>query len=161
MADLIGTLITANWPLTDGKLAGYTGIDYIGVKASAVQRAKIALYGETAVPADEDEIPEPARYWIADKATVLLIPVGIDYYMNQTHLTNNLENSSISYYDKVNALTQLKEELDAACRENLDKAKDAINAGDALEAFDASPEVSTAGLLVDPTARAFQRGPWS
>lgn len=156
----IAALVTNNFPVTDAALAAYTGINYATAKTGAIDRAKRDLYGVgITVPAEAD-IPDTAQYWIADKATLYLIPVAIDYYMNQHRLSDSKENANLSYYDKVTALRDLEAELKAATSRTLADAKDAIDSGEAPEATESSPSVSVDGLLLDPTTRAFYRGPF-
>lgn len=153
----ISSRITRNFPITEGKLADSTDIDYAGLKADAITDAKRDLYSYgVTVPAEAD-IPDVAQSWISDKATLYLIPVAIDFYM-QTTTSISKENATTSYYDKVAALRQLEKELKADLAKNLEAAKDAINALDAPESVEASPSVSVDHLLLDPTARAYYRG---
>lgn len=156
----ISALVTANFPVTDAALAAYTGIDYATTKTSAIARAKRDLYGAGITVPDEADIPDVAQYWIADKSTLYLIPVAVDYYMNQHRLSDSKENANFSYYDKVQALRDLETELKAAVERNRSAAEDAINKSDAPEAIDAAPAVSVDGLLLDPTGRAYRRGPF-
>jgi len=155
----ISSRVTRNFPITEGKLADNSDIDYASLKADALADAKRALYGDGITIPDEDDIPDVAQSWIADKATLYLIPVAIDFYM-QTMTSISKEGATISYHNKVDALRQLERELKAAIAANLENAKDAISASDAPESVDASPSVSVDGLLLDPTGRAFYRGPF-
>lgn len=155
----ISSRVTRNFPITEGKLAGSTDLDYAALKADAISDAKRALYGDGVTVPDEGDIPDVAQSWIADKATLLLIPVAIDFYM-QTVTSISKENTTTSYYNKVDTLRALERELKAAVAANLENALDAINASDAPESVDATPEVSVDGLLLDPTARAWYRGPF-
>jgi len=159
MADLISDLVTAVWPTTDAKLTADTTTGYTTVKASAIRRAKLALYGTATIPSDDEDIPEIARIWIADRACLHLIPVAIDFYMQQK-LSDTKENASIGYYDKVRALQDLRAELEQACQEGLAAAQNAVDLDHAPESIESTPAVSTAGLLVDPTVRAWLRGPY-
>ena len=155
----LGDLVTAIFPVTDAALTAYTAIDYAWAKTSAIERAKRALYGVgVTIPTDDADIPDVAQYWIADRAALYLIPVAIDYYMNQHRLSDSKENANFSYYDKVRALRELEAELKAAIERNQAAALDAINSGSAAEAIDSVPAVSVDGLLLDPTARAYRRG---
>jgi len=156
----ISALITAIWPVTDSKLAADTTIDYATAKTNAIARAKRSLYGTADIPPDEGDIGERARDWIADKATLFLIPVARDWYMNNTRQSDSKENASISYYDRLAALNQLEAELKASVNENLEDALDDIDASDAPESLDVTPAVSVEGLLFDPTGRAYYRGPY-
>lgn len=149
------------FPVTDAKLAdtehGVSG--YAAIRTGAVDRAKRDLYGVgVTVPAEAD-IPDVAQYWIADKAVLYLIPVAIDFYM-QTRISDSKENANISYYDKVQALRDLEAELKVNVARTLGDAQDAIDSGNAPEAIDSAPDVSVDGLLLDPTSRAWYRGPF-
>jgi hypothetical protein len=157
----ISELITDNWPVTEAALGGPDGVTgFAEIKARAVARATRDLYGASA-PATEDAVPALACQWIADKATTYLIPVGIDYYADQTRLSDSKEGMTVSYHDRVKVLRDLKTELDAACRESRDAALDAIDAAQAPERVPATPAVSTAGLLIEPTLRAYDRWPFN
>ena len=160
MADLISALVTAVWPVTDAKLTEETSVlDYATAKATAIARAKRKLYGTAAIPADDNDIDEIARYWIADRAVLNLIPTAIDYYMTKQRLSDSKDDMTVSYYDKIAALQDLRNQLEADCRNGLDDAKNAINASDAPESVKAYPKVSTDGLLLNPTYRSYHRGP--
>ena len=154
----VSELVTANFPLTDAKLAAYTDIDYATVKTTMIDRAKRDLYGVGVTVPTEVSIPDVALYWIADKATLYLIPVAKDYYMNQTRLSDSKENANFSYYDRIRALDTLAGELQTALAKNHGDALDAIDDSDAPEAYESAPEVSVDGLLLDPTGRAYYRG---
>lgn len=154
----ISDLVTLIWPTTDAKLSAATTIDYATAKAGAIRRAKLALYGTATIPGDEDDIPEVARNWIADKACVFLIPAAIDFYM-QTRKSDSKEGANFTYYDKVQALRDLRQELETACAAGHGEALDAIDAKTAPETVPATPAVSTSGLMVDPMLRAIARGP--
>jgi hypothetical protein len=153
-------LITDNWPVTEGILShATTGIQgFSGIKTRAVERAGFELYG-TAMPL-ESEIPTIAKQWIADKATIRMIPVGIDYYATNKRRTDSMQNMTITYYDRVRQLQDLRDELEADCRMTLDDALNAIDDSDAPEEIESAPSVSVSGLLVDPTSRAYLRGPY-
>lgn len=152
----LAALVTANFPVTEAALTAYPAIDYASVKNGAIERAKRDLYGAGVVVPSESDIPDVAHYWIADKATLYLIPAGVDYYMNQHRLSDSKENANFSYYDKVQALRDLEAELKAAVERNRAAAEAAINAQ--LEPIAETPAVSVRGLLLDPMARAYGRG---
>lgn len=156
----ISEYVTANFPLTDATLGSFAGIDYAATKSIAIDRAKRDLYGVGITVPDEGDIPDVAQFWIADRATLYLIPVAIDYYMNQSRLSDNKENANFSYYDKVQALRDLETELKAAVINGKDDALDAIDNSDAPDQVDSAPAVSVDGLLLEPTGRAFYRGPF-
>jgi hypothetical protein len=156
---MIDALVTAVWPVTDATLVADTSsLDYAAAKVAAIARAKLALYRTRAIPTLEADIPEVARYWIADQAVVFLIPAATDYYMVKQRLSDSKENANFTYYDKVQALLALKAELERACREGLEDALAAIATGS--ESVQKNyPAVSTRALLVDPLQRARRRGP--
>ena len=153
-------LITDNWPVTEAALSNETNgvAGFSGIKTRAIERAGYDLYG-TDAPAESD-IPAIAKQWIADKATIRLIPVGIDFYATKTRKSDNIQNMTITYYDRVSQLQALRVELEADCRASLSDALNAINAVDAPEEVSSAPTVSVSGLLVDPTQRAYLRGPY-
>jgi len=156
----IDQLVTDNWPVTEEILAdrdsGVTG--FTDVKTRAIARAGRELY-ETEMPDDAD-VPMIAKQWIADKATVRLIPTGIDYYATRTRKSDNLQNMTITYYDRVRQLQDLRAELEADCLAAWDAARNEIEASDAPEQVESAPAVSLDGALADPTSRAYLRGPY-
>ena len=156
MAIDISAEVTRIWPTTEATLTADTTVDYASQKTLAVAKAKRLLYGGTGTIPAEANIPELAAYWIADQAVVLLIPLAKDYYMSKQRLSDSKEGATISYYDKIRALEQLKNELEAALATNRQEALDTISA---TEVTDDVPAVSVKGLMVDPLDRAMQRGP--
>lgn len=156
MAVDISALVTANWPSTEALLVADSDVDYDVHKANLIAKAKRKLYAAKTVP-DEDDIPERAGYWIADQATVYLIPLGISWYLENTRVSENKQGANITFHNRVDALRDLKAELEADLREGLDGAQDAIAA---REVRDSTPAVSDDGMAVDPLGRAMQRGPW-
>ncbi|HNT78499.1 MAG TPA: hypothetical protein PKH77_26095 [Anaerolineae bacterium] len=152
----LAALVTANFPITDAALTAYSAIDYASVKNGAIERAKRDLYGAGVSVPEEIAIPDVAQYWIADKATLYLIPAAVDYYMNQHRLSDSKENANFSYYDKVQALRDLEAELKAAIERNREAAEEAIR--ERTESIPETPAVSVRGLLLDPTGRAYRRG---
>ncbi len=157
MAVNISSLVTANWPTTEALLTGDSGLNYEVHKAALIDKAKRRLYQTKSVPSSESDIPEQAAYWIADRATVYLIPVGISWYLENTRLSENKEGATISFPDRVKALERLKTELEADLREGLEAAQNAI---DAAEVSESTPAVDHDGMAVDPLSRAMMRGPW-
>lgn len=156
----IAELITDNWPVTEALLAAATGVTgFSNIKSRATARATQDLYGAS-MPASEDDIPELARRWIADKATLYLIPTATDFYASKTRLSDSKEGMTVSYHDRVAILRDLRAELEEACAKALPAALDAIDAATAPERVSAVPAVSVAGLLVDPTTRALGRWPF-
>lgn len=156
MAVDISALVTANWPTTEALLEDDSNVDYAIHKANLIAKAKRRLYGAKSVPS-EASIPEQAGYWIADQATVYLIPIAISWYLENTRLSENKEGGTVTFHNRVEALRQLRMELEAALRDGLEQVQDAISAQERSENV---PVVSTKGLAVDPLSRAMQRGPW-
>lgn len=157
MAVDISALVTANWPTTEALLAADTDIDYATHKSNLIAKAKRRLYAAKSVPTNESDIPERAGYWIADQATVYLIPLGISWYLENSRLSDAKEGATVSFHDRVAALRAFKSELEADLAETLEQAQDAISAQEVTEAV---PEVSHDGMAIDPLGRAMQRGPW-
>lgn len=155
MAVDISAEITGTFPTTEVSLAADTDIDYAGSKTRAIARAKRALYGTRTVPA-EANIPETAGYWISDKATILLIPLAIDWYMNKQRVSDAKEGMTVTYHNKVNALQKLLAELEASLAENKQAALEAI---DSEVRGDDVPAASFKGMAIDPLDRAMNRGP--
>lgn len=153
----ISAEVTRVWPATEAVLTA-GGVDYATHKASAIAKAKRALYGASTPPSDEGDIPDQAGYWIADQAVVYLIPLAKDYYMLNRRVSDSKENATLTYYNLVAALDKLKTELEASLAANRAEAEDAISGDDDDET--GLPAVSVAGLMVDPVEQAFQRGPW-
>jgi hypothetical protein len=155
----ISAHVTANFPTTEALLEDASdGVSsYATHKANMIAKAKRKLYGAKSVPSSEDDIPERAGYWIADQATVYLIPLAKSWYMENTRLSDKMEDATISWHDRIAALSDLKAELEADLREGLEGAQDAI---DAQEVSESVPEVSGKGMAVDPLDRAMRRGPW-
>jgi hypothetical protein len=153
----ISALVTANWPTTEALLEADSDINYAVRKADVIARAKRSLYVGKSVPSSEDDIPEEAGYWIADKATVLLIRLARSWYAENSQLAENKDGANIEWHDRIAMLDGLKAELEAELRETLEYAQDAI---DAQEVTENVPAVSSKGMAVDPLGRAMQRGPW-
>jgi len=152
----ISQLISSQWPITENKLNDYTSINYETEKGRAIERAKRELFGSRSIPADEDDIAETARLWIADRALILLIPMGIDYYMQQV-LSDTKREETVSYYNKVSALQDLKNEL---LRRTQESKVEALEHESISETTKDTPAVSHAGKGVDPLTRAMARGPF-
>lgn len=156
MAVDISSLVTANWPTTEALLAADGDVSYATHKASMIAKAKRRLYAAKSVPSEAD-IPDQAAYWIADQATVYLIPLAKSWYVENSQLGENKDGANIEWHDRIAMLDGLKAELEAELREGLDQARDAI---DAQEVTENVPAVSSKGMAVDPLSRAMQRGPW-
>ena len=146
------------WPTTEATLLDAADVGYSARKLLAIERAKRALYVTETVPTDEDDIPDIAKYWIADQATVYLIPLAKDYYMSKQRLSDSKEGATISYYDKVQALDKLRAELEASLSAGRADALTAIDSSVAEDEVDDTPAVSIAGMMVDPAVRAYNRG---
>ena len=157
MAVDISALVTANWPSTEALLGADSDIDYASHKANLIAKAKRKLYAAKGVPSNEADIPEQAAYWIADQATVYLIPLAKSWYVENSQLGENKDGANIQWHDRIAMLDGLKAELEAALRYGLEQAQDAI---DAQEVTENVPAVSAKGMVVDPMGRAMQRGPW-
>jgi hypothetical protein len=149
-------MIADNWPTTDATLTADLA-DYAGMKSRAIDRAISELYGEN-LPAEEGDIPEVAKHWIADRATIYLVPAGVEHYAATTKLSESKQGATVTKHDLVAMLNTLKRELEEACKRNKEAALDAVDAATAPEQVKDSPAVSTAGLLVDPTVNAYRRG---
>ena len=163
MALAISALITGTWPDTESKLSGDSDVDYSTHKDQAIERSKVQLYtlhGDGVTIPAESAMPNLAKMWIADQAVVFLIPLARDWYMNHAQLSNSKENANFSYHDHVAALDTLRDELRADLNLQLAAALKAINASEAEDEVESTPAVSVAGNLVDPTARAWRRGPF-
>lgn len=156
MAVDISAAVTSIWPTTEGILAGEAGVNYAAQKATMVERAKWDLYG--AAPPNEDDIPDSAAYWIADRAVVLLIPLARDHFMTKRSLSTSKDGATITHYNILNTLKELKAELEGSLAANRAAALGAVRGDADDEGY--LPAVSTAGLLVDPVERSFKRGPW-
>jgi hypothetical protein len=153
----ISELVTDIWPTTEGILTENV-TSYSDAKTRAITKAKKRLYGDTTIPSDESDIPNIAKYWIANMTVIQLIPIATDYYSVKRRTSDSKEGANISYYDLVATLNQLRQELRAECNELHDDAADAIDTEDAPDQNDESPAVSTKGLLLRPTERAWNRG---
>jgi len=156
MAVSIAAEVTRTWPTTEATLAADTTVDYAAEKDRAIARAKRDLYGTRTIPSNEVDIPDQAAYWIADQAVVHLLPLAVDYYMSKQRISDSKEGATITRYNKVRALQDLRSELEAGLVANRQAALEAI---DSAVRGDDVPAVSTAGLAVDPLYRAMQRGP--
>ena len=156
MAVDISAEVTRIWPTTETTLAADSDVDYATQKTLAIAKAKRVLYGGTAVIPAEADIPELAAYWIADQTCVLLIPLAKDYYMSKQRLSDAKEGATITYYNKVQELEKLKQELDASLAGNKQDALDAISSATVT---DDVPAVSSKGMMIDPLERAMMRGP--
>jgi len=152
----ISACVTANWPATEALLEADSDISYATHKASMIAKAKRKLYAAKSVPS-ESSIPEQAGYWIADQATVYLIPLAKSWYAENSQLSENKDGATISWHDRIAMLDGLKAELQAALNDGESGARDAISAREVAESV---PEVSGKGMAVDPLNRAMKRGPW-
>jgi len=156
----ISELVTANFPVTESELLAYTAIEYADIKALMIERAKRDLYGSGISVPSEADIPDVAQYWIADKATIYLLQTGREYYVTKYRLSDSKENANFSFYNRIDQLNRLEDELKASIERNRDVALNAISASRGSSATVSSPAVSVSGLLVDPVRRAAMRGPF-
>jgi hypothetical protein len=149
----ISAQITANWPKTEAKLDGDSEVAYSTQKAKAIARAKIDVYGSEAdVPAS---IPDKVATWIADRATIYLIPLAKEHYAIERTRSTSKQGATTAHYDLLAMLDALRAELEEACA----LAHDEVMAlAGAWSESDTVPAVSTDGMLIDPVARAVRRG---
>jgi len=155
MAVDIAQRITNNWPRTEALLNAVDDIDYAAAKTAAIASAKRKAYGTATVPSESD-IPDLVAEWIADTATIMLIPIGKEHYaLTRYRSKNNQTGENISHYDFLGLLDDLKAELEHECAERWPKVEDIIGKSFAPHA---EPAVSTDGLLLDTVNRAWNRG---
>jgi hypothetical protein len=155
MAVDISAEVTRTFPTTEATLSSDADVDYSAQKDRAISRAKRKLYGSRTVPT-EASIPEVAAYWIADQAVVFLIPLAIDFYMSKRRVSENKEGMNITHHNHVNALQDLRTELEASLASS---KQDALEAIDSKVSGDAIPATSFNGMAIDPLVRAMERGP--
>ena len=156
MVVVIADEVTRTWPTTEGKLTAASETDYATEKTKAIERAKRELYGGTAALPAEADIQDVAKYWIADRAVLFLIPMARDYYALKRRLSDAKEGATTQFYDLLRALDALEDQLNRDVAQNKSDALDAIGA--TSEADDV-PAVSTAGMMIDPMQTAMWRGP--
>lgn len=155
MAVDISQLITNNFPRTEVALIADTDIDYAQAKTDAIARAKRKAYGSATVPAEAD-IEDIVGEWVADQATILLIPVAKEHIAYTRNLQqSNRQGENINRYNLLRMLDKLKAELEVDCAEKWPLVEDLIGSS-ALPA--AVPEVSVEGMPFDPVQRAWARG---
>lgn len=155
MAVDIAQRITNSWPSTEALLIAEDDIDYPAAKAAAIASAKRKAYGTATVPAEHD-LEDLVAEWIADTATISLIPIGKEYYaLNRYRSKNNQAGENVSHFDYLGLLDDLKKELERECAERWPKVEDLIGKSFTPHA---EPAVSTAGLLLDTVNRAWNRG---
>jgi len=155
MAIDISQRITNNFPRTEAALQAETSIDYAQAKLAAIAEAKRKAYGRTTVPSESD-IPDVVGEWVADQATVKLIPVAKEHYSLERYLSKNTtRGENVRQYDLLRMLDGLREELEQDCAGKWSLVEDLI--GSSAAPTDV-PQVSTAGLIVDPYDRALLRG---
>ena len=153
MAIDIDTQVTANWPKTETLLEADAEVEYSTQKAKAILRAKIDVYGSEAdIPAS---IPDKVAMWIADKATIYLIPLAKEHYAIERRRSESKQGATTTHYDLLAMLDGLKAELEEACALTHDEV---MALAGAWTESDTVPAVSTDGMLVDPVARAVMRG---
>lgn len=128
---------------------------WVALLANAVARATLDAYGDVAVP---DTLPDLVAYWVADKATLYLIPSAIDYYQTEQHAATAAGDVSVREYDKVASLRDLRDSLRARCLEKEAAVQAVVNPPSLTSYYRNVPGVSIDGLLVDPVSRARARG---
>lgn len=104
-----GSLITDEMPQTEAILLGETTIDYASAKLRAIAMAKYAVYGSE--PADTAMDPRVVEYVAKLALFDRLVPFAIDYFMTKARLSDSKEGATVSYHNRVDALTQLREAL--------------------------------------------------
>lgn len=155
MSISISQRITNNWPSTEAKLTGDTGIDYATAKTDAINDAKREAYG-TATPPSEGDMEEIVAAWIGDKATIMLIPLAKDWYaINWYQRQDNTRGDTVQRYDIMAVLDGLRSELQRDCDANWPEVQELVGKNVAQVAV---PTVSHEGPIVDATARAVARG---
>lgn len=130
--------------------------DWDTLTDNAIARATLDAYGDVAAPAT---LPDLVAYWVADKATLYLIPSAIDYYQAEEHAATAAGDVSVREYDKVASLRDLRDSLRARCLENEAAVQAIVNPPSSTSYYRSVPGVSIDGLLVDPVSRARARGP--
>jgi len=147
--------ITNNFPRTEAELEAEDSIDYAQAKLDAISEAKRKAYGRTTVPSESD-IPDIVGEWIADQATIRLIPVAKEHYSLDRYLSKNTNRGeNVRQYDLLRMLDGLRDELEQDCAEKWTLVEDLIGSSAAPTDL---PQVSTADLIVDPLDRALLRG---
>ena len=155
MAIDISQRITNCFPRTEAELQAEESIDYAQAKLDAISEAKRKAYGRTTVPSESD-IPDIVGEWIADQATIRLIPVAKEHYSLDRYLSKNTNRGeNVRQYDLLRMLDGLRDELEQDCAEKWTLVEDLIGSSAAPTDL---PQVSTADLIVDPVARAVLRG---
>lgn len=155
MAIDIGQRITNTFPATEANLRADADIDYQQAKQDAVAEAKRKAYGRAAVPAEAD-IPDVVGEWIADQATIRLIPLAKEHYsLKRARSRSNEQGENETWYDLLGMLDALKAELERECAERWPLVEDVIGRAAAPSNV---PKVSVNGLILDPLARAVERG---
>jgi len=155
MAVNISERVTNNWPLTEAKLAADADVGYADLKKAAIDDAKREVYGTSTVPSESD-IPDIVAAWIGDKATIMLIPVAKEWYaINYYRSQSNDRGDNVDRYDIMRVLDGLKTELQRDCDENWSEVQELVGKNAAQVAV---PTVSHDGTIINPTARAVNRG---
>ncbi len=155
MAVDLSQRITNNFPRTEAGLQAEDSLDYAQAKGDAIAEAKRKAYGRTTVPSESD-IPDIVGEWIADQATIKLIPIAKEHYSldrYRSKSTNRGEN--VQHYDLIRMLDGLRDELEADCARKWPLVEDLIGSSAAPSEV---PQVSTADLILDPVDRALLRG---
>jgi len=147
--------ITNNFPKTEAELLAEETIDYAQAKTDAIAEAKRKVYGRATVPSESD-IPDIVGEWIADQATIRLIPIAKEHFSLDRYLSKNTtRGENVRQYDLLRMLDSLRDELEQDCAEKRTLVEDLVGSSSAPTEL---PQVSTAGLIVDPYDRALLRG---
>jgi len=157
MAIDISAEITSYWPQTEAKLTAEGDVAYATQKAAAVARAKVDVYGTVAAVPAEASIPDRVAIWVAKKATTYLIPLAKEYYGLQYRRSVAQQGATTTHYDMLAMLDGLREELEADCAAERDEILDLAGASTGAGGV---PATSYDGMLIDPVARAAERGRW-
>lgn len=152
-ANLGGATVTALAAFYDGTGDNPAWEDLL---ANAIARAQSDAYGDETPP---ETLPDRVAYWVADKATLYLIPSAIDYYQTQQHAATAAGDVSVREYDKVAVLQDLRKTLTARCLEAEADVAAIVNPPSDTNYYRDVPNVSAGGLLVDAVSRAWARGP--
>lgn len=154
----VSELVGFNLPQTEADLTADTGIDYTGIKASVIARAKLDVYGLTSAPAEAD-MPYLVLYQIADKATIFLIPSAEDYYKTKARMSDVKDGASFAYYDRIDTLKSLMMDLKTRIAGNASAVAGLVSGvkGVTLAASAGLPAVSGDGRHVTPDPQKIGR----
>jgi hypothetical protein len=158
MALSISATVTANFPRTETMLladATANHVEYAVMKDAAIDHAIRDAYGMR-TPPSESAMEEIVAQWIADRATILLIPVALEFvgYIHYRSRSNK-QGDQIESYDLSEMLKALREELEASCTRTWEQVESIIGSAAQPRAL---PKVSHSGAMINPTDRALARG---